>query len=112
MSLEKDITIIKGLFEDDIFKPVSPEDLKKRYQESPITEYNGYTFYRGVKSVDDLAEYLQVHGELPECESFQQLSPGDDDLAKEMDGFITLERFDREVWAEIPVTFKEAVGKG
>lgn len=67
----------------------------------------GFTYYKGFKSQEELREYNKKTGDLPDCESFKYLKPGDELLAT--NGFIAVEDFDDEVWAEIPDTLKEAL---
>ena len=73
-------------------------------------EPTAFTFYKGVKDLDELYTYMDAHkGELPDCEMFAELSEGDLELV-EGKGYIAEEPTDQEIIDEIPRTLREALG--
>jgi len=70
----------------------------------------GYTFYKGVKNYKELNDYIDRNetGDMPECESFRELMPGDHILIKDA-GYIATESFDDEIYKQLPRTLKEAL---
>jgi len=69
-----------------------------------------FTFYKGVFSPEQLRDYLEAKGELPECEMFKTKREGDDKRIKNY-GFIAEETCDEEIWEDIPATLLEALGE-
>lgn len=69
-----------------------------------------FTFYKGVFTPEQLRDYLNANGELPECEMFKTKREGDDERIKDA-GFIAEETCDEEIWEEIPATLLEALGE-
>jgi hypothetical protein len=69
-----------------------------------------FTFYKGVKNWGEALAYFDKHKELPDCEMFAELSPGDFELADSFGGYIAEEDTDQEIIDEIPRTLKEALG--
>lgn len=69
-----------------------------------------FTFYKGVFTPEQLRDYLNANGELPECEMFKIKREGDDERIKDA-GFIAEETCDEEIWEEIPATLLEALGE-
>ena len=68
----------------------------------------GFTYYKGVKNYQELIAYMDQRGEMPECESFKYLSPGDDKLIGKS-GYIAEENFDDSLFRQIPKTLREAL---
>ena len=68
----------------------------------------GYTFYIGIRTNKELRDYIEKEDDMPECESFQELREGDEDLIKGK-GYIAEEDFDDELFNELPKTLKEAI---
>jgi len=69
-----------------------------------------FTFYKGVFNPEQLRDYLNANGDLPECEMFKIKRKGDDKRIKNA-GFIANETCDEELWEEIPATLLEALGE-
>lgn len=69
-----------------------------------------FTFYKGVFSPEQLRDYLDANGELPECEMFKIKRDGDDERIKNA-GMIAEETCDEDIWEEIPATLLEALGE-
>jgi len=67
-----------------------------------------YTFYKGVFSPEQMRDYLEANGDLPECEMFKYKKKGDDERIKNV-GIILKEVCDNEIFKEIPNTLNEAL---
>ena len=68
-----------------------------------------FTFYKGVFTPEQLRDYLDAKGEVPECEMFKYKEQLDDERIKNS-GFIADETCDDEIFDEIPETLSEALG--
>ena len=69
-----------------------------------------FTFYKGVKDNQEMRDFLDKTGDMPECEMFQRKSKGDEQLIKNA-GYIAEETCDDEIFNQIPKTLKEALGE-
>ena len=69
-------------------------------------ETTAFTFYKGVKHLQELREYIATYGELPDCEMFAELSDEDFELVSGQ-GYVAEEATDQELIAELPRTLLE-----
>lgn len=69
-----------------------------------------FTFYKGVRNLSELKEYMINLGDMPECEMFQKKSKGDGRLIKGA-GYIADETCDEEIFNELPKTLRECLGQ-